>query len=653
MKNLIRSLLIFAVLGTLSLPTTVFGQAPPTEVHVKLLLADNKTTYRIGEPIKLIMEFTADREGYTADTIVDGWQITSDLISLSPRHGATPWLDEYFGGHRYSRDVFALSNLSQTPTRVELFLNSSLRFDKPGKYTVDITTRRVSARSSSNGSRPPIALTTNSVKFEIEPMSEVDEAKEVKRLSDLLDAARGWQAEEKLTQELSFLTGNVSAREKVKRFLNSEGRSGNYAQHVNFGLFIARNRVLVLQLLETAMRDPNTPVTWSMLSAITGLRMLRDHNGTNVRAVTQGMFSPAEDPRLLQIKQTYLSELAAGLNKRAGKSQTRTAMTILMNLPKETPSADAVLTEVRRLLLEQFDSLHPFDQEYLLRVYWDKLGDPSLVPSLEKMLAYTGQSNKNVHDEALKRLMEISPEKAKPYVIAEIRDPRSLVDYQILQSLPDVSLAEVDMALVDQIRTLVSSKVNFDRVHLKHKATLAARYATKNVYPDLMEIYSSAGTKLPLEVRAGLLAYLAKQNEPEALPLIEQALDGVRPGEDFNFLPELTRLYFSEAINSLLIKRLESGEPQAASNAAYLISLHGPASDQKILKARLERWRQEWAHRPTEADANGQGAVERELITALGRGKSWKLSPEDFKELQLGCITKLCRQNFRISDRSF
>lgn len=648
MKNLIRLLLILAALGSVSPSATVFGQVPPAEVHVKLLLADNKTTYRIGEPIKLILEFTADREGYTADTIPDGWEVTSDVISLSPQRGATPWLEEYFSGHRYPRDVFSPRDLSQTPTRVELFINSSLRFDKPGKYRVQVTTHRVTARSSSNETRPTIVLTTNALNFNIEPMSEADEAKEVKRLSDLLDATRAWQAEEKITQELSFLTGDVSTREKVKRFLNSEGRSGNYGQHINFGLFIARNRALVLQLLETAMRDPNTPVTYALLTAATSLRMLREQNGTNARIPTHGQLSPTEDPRRLHIKQTYLAELAAGLNRRIGKCQTSTAMTILMQLPKDTQPKDPILTEVRGLLIQQFDSLHPFDQEYLLRVYWERLGDPSLVPSLEKMLAYTGQSNKNIHDQALKRLMEIAPEKARQYVIAEIRDPKSLVDYQILQSLPDEALAEVDMALVEQLRTLASSRVNFDRVHLKHKADLAARYASKNVYPDLMQLYTRVGTKLPLEVRAGLLAYLAKQNEPEALPLIAETLDEVKPGEEFNFLPQLTRLYFSEAIDAVLRKHLESGEPHAAGNAAYLISLHGPAGDQKVLEARLERWQKEWAHRPDEADANGQGPLERELIMALVRAKSWKLSPERVQALQQACITKVCRQNFRI-----
>lgn len=78
MKSITRLLSIVTVFATLSLSSTVFGQAPPAELHAKLLLADNKSTYRIGEPIKLILEFTADRDGYQADTIPDGWQPTTD-----------------------------------------------------------------------------------------------------------------------------------------------------------------------------------------------------------------------------------------------------------------------------------------------------------------------------------------------------------------------------------------------------------------------------------------------------------------------------------------------------------------------------------------------------------------------------------------------
>jgi hypothetical protein len=640
---------MLTVFATMWPASYIFGQAPTAEVHAKLLLADNKSTFRIGEPIKLSIEFTADRDGYQADTIPEGSEPTSDRIIVSPASGVTPWLEEYMRGYGYGKDVFAPRNLSSTPTRVDLILNDSLRFDKPGKYSVWVTTRRVSPPIQSREFGPSIVLTTNAVTIEVQPMSEAEEKKEVNRLSELISAAQGWQAEAKITQELSFLTGDSSAREKVHRFLNQEGRSGNYQHHLYYGLFITRNRALVLQLLETAMRDPSTPVSSSLLSVISRLRMLLERNGVTVKApITTGLSYWGADPRQEEIQQTYIAELAAGLGKRVGKSQTTTAMTILMDLPKDTPAANPVLTEVRAILVQQFDNLHAFDQEYLLRQFWDKIKDQSLGPSLEKMLGYGGMSNKNIHDMALKSLMEISPDKARQYVIAEIRDPQSLVEYQILQSLPDKSLPEVDTALLQQIRTLAASNVNFDELFLKQKLSLATRYASENIYPDLMEIYSSPGVKLSLENRACLLAYLAKHNESEVLPLIEQTLGEVPAGQDHNFLPQLARLYYSEAIDAVLRKRLESDEPQAVGLAAYLISLYGPATDQKIIEARLERWLKEWRHRPAEADANSQGMAETELIIALGNAKSWKLPPEQVQKLQQACVTKRCRQNFRL-----
>ncbi|HKC65554.1 MAG TPA: hypothetical protein VKB86_18070, partial [Pyrinomonadaceae bacterium] len=65
---------IFLILGViccwLSVADAAYAQEP-TGIHVKLSLADNKTVYRIGDPIKLVLEFTADSDGYQADTIPD------------------------------------------------------------------------------------------------------------------------------------------------------------------------------------------------------------------------------------------------------------------------------------------------------------------------------------------------------------------------------------------------------------------------------------------------------------------------------------------------------------------------------------------------------------------------------------------------------
>jgi len=616
------------------------------EVHAKLRLADSKTTYRIGEPIRLVLELSADRVGYVADTTPNTHEPPTDTISVSPDAGVNHWLHEYSSGGY--RDYFSRVTLATAPIPVEILLNDSIRFDRPGHYSVTVTTHRVSHVAPPTESKPALTLATNEVGIDIETMSDAEEEKEVKRISDLIEAARGWQAEEKAGSQLSFLTGDVSSREKVRRFLSDTSKSSNYQAQIYYGLFIARNRGLVLQLLETAMNNPDYPVTFSFLGTVTKLRLLRERAGVAAKPQpSQQDFISGPDLRTTEIRDAYVTELAAGLEKRSGKSQTTTAITILLSLPQDAQTAAALSAQSRRILISQFDTLHPYDQEYLLRMKWDDLRDPSLIPSFKKMLAANGVASKNIHDAALKRLMEMSPEEARPFIIAEIRDPNSLVDREILGSIADETLPEVDADLLAQIRQLASAPARVNFVRLQHKSALAARFASKAIYADLMDIYRNAADKMPAEALPGFLAYFARHDEAEGLTLLEQALD--RSGsQESMLLSDFTRLYFSKTVDALLRKRLESDEQEIASMAAYLISLHGAPDDQKVLAQRLQRWQRDWGSRIVEADSNLQGRIESELISALIRGKSWKLPTEKARELQQRCLTKICKQNQRV-----
>jgi hypothetical protein len=245
----------------------------------------------------------------------------------------------------------------------------------------------------------------------------------------------------------------------------------------------------------------------------------------------------------------------------------------------------------------------------------------------------------------LQRLLEIAPDEARSYAIAEIRDPNSFLDVETLGSLKDESLPEVDASLLEQVRKLTHSTQNRDLILLRHKTELLARFATETIYRELMQLYQELGTNLPRDARPGLLAYFAKHNEREAMPLIEQAVADLKPGEYPQVLSDLTALYYSDAIGALLKKLMDTDDPARASHAAYLIGVHGSAGDEQVLEARLKRWREQWRDRVVEADTQQQGQVERELIYALVNGKSWKLSPERVRELRTSCLTQLCKQN--------
>jgi hypothetical protein len=609
--------------------------AQNSDVHVKLTLA--KDSFRIGEPIELIMEFTADGPGYAVDTIPDRKQITTDLINISPDIGVFHWLEDFNRNARHGRDVSMSQTLTSTPTRVPIVLNDSLRFDRPGTYTVSVTTRRLLTES------PRQALTTNEVSFNVRAMTESDEASEVKRIAALLDAKRDLNTDENVTQQLSFLTGVASTREKVRRFIDQENRSGNYSAHIMYGLYIARDRGLVLSLLENAIRDPAIPVSWSLLGAVSSVRYLRENAASSRPGESDIDSTPTK--RANQIKDSYITEIASGLSKRSGTSLTTTAKTILMSMRKENGSTGPIEAEVRRILIQNFDSFHEFDREYLLDRQWEQLRDPSLVPSLKKLLAYSGPSTKNVYDTALLRLTELSEADARPFIVREIRDPRSLINLSVLTGLKDESLPEVDGDLLAQIRTLASSAKVQDRLFLKQKGSLAARYATSGIYQELLEIYRLNGNKIDPESRGTLLAYLAKHNEAEAVPLIEKSLEQVEPEQVYSVLGSLTSLHYSDGIRDVLKKQLQLESPSQASQAAYLISIHGKAEDQSLLLERLARWNETWRSRAAEANNNSQGSVERELVLGLISSKAWKLLPEKVSELRASCVSEQCRQS--------
>ena len=119
----------------LLLAVTAGAQTPePPEVHVKLSLAQNKTVYRIGEPIKIVMEFSADREGFLVEIGSDGNDPTSDKIIVSPETAITHWYNELIDNGLSGHDYFAFEKLTSSPHRLEIVLNDSLRFDNPGRY---------------------------------------------------------------------------------------------------------------------------------------------------------------------------------------------------------------------------------------------------------------------------------------------------------------------------------------------------------------------------------------------------------------------------------------------------------------------------------------------------------------------------------------
>jgi hypothetical protein len=206
----------------------------------------------------------------------------------------------------------------------------------------------------------------------------------------------------------------------------------------------------------------------------------------------------------------------------------------------------------------------------------------------------------------LKRLIDLDPDRSRSFVVAELIDPDSFVDVVVLAALKDETLPEADAALLEQIRRLAPLKQSRDIVPLQRKTQLAARYASPVLYEGLLEVYQNWGAKWAVEARAGLLGYLTRYNEAQAMPLIEQALEELGPDRGSWFLSNLTLWNYPKGLDEYLRKKLESDDPYWATTASSIMSQRGPAEDMRFIEARLDRWVKEWKARGVELDAADQ-----------------------------------------------
>jgi hypothetical protein len=619
-----------------ALCVTAFAQ----DVQFTLSLKDAKTSYRSGEPVHLLLTFTAIRDGYNLNEVTTQPASPVDTISVSPDTGVAHWLEDYSGDHRYAPDYATMTSISRKPITVELTLNDVFRLDGPGPYSVKVTTKRVS-RAAAAPHDEPLTLTSNEVAFGVIPMSDAEEQAEVERLALAIAASHQAGAapdrptetaaradERRLSEELSYLAGDAATRQKLSEYLHSPPPCCQQA-----GLFMARNRALVLASLEAALRDPAREVNPELLHLTARIRVL------------QLQARQDRTQELSQVEEAYAGELAASLAERTGKSRSAAAMTILSGLPKDPGQAAALSGRLRALLLPEFDRLGPA-QFTLLGRYWDLIRDPLLAPSLESMIRRTGASQDAAERGlALRRLIELAPERARPFVVEEIAGPTRGVDYEILATLNQSILPEADAPLLDAIRRQASFDQRFGHLLLP-KAMLAARFASAEIRQPLWEIYRASAGWWKLEERASLLGYFARVDEKRALPEIERELAAPPVGQDLYILDHLTRAAYSPVVDALLIKRLNSDDPHTVGMAAHILSQHGLPEDEAPIEARWNRWVDEWRGMESTA-SNEQQMAQVELMLALLHAKSWKLPDAKVRQLKQECVSDLCRRYWR------
>jgi hypothetical protein len=631
-------------------------------VQVTLTLKDGKTTYRAGEPIILDLSFAENEPGHAIESGTTEPPSPIDEIVISPKEGVSRWLDDASGRHQYMPDAETSQQISPgEPSHILLPINSVYRIDKPGSYSAYVITHRVLSGGSSPIERAhntTVGIRTNQVTFEVEPMSEADEQIVVDRLVGEIrplvqrllqafstvaignvnaitegqrqDLRRDWRRGNDLANELSWLSGDPSTRAKVDMYLHPEV-FGPFSGMVKQGLWISRNRPLVVTLLEQGMKDSPQAVDIAKLTA-------------QMKASLAGRSVDDTDRIQRKLEVEELRGIAKTLPERTDQNLAETNTTLFMRLAEAKQTGTPEFAAAREFLITHFGEVSPWHIDVLLNVYGKYLSDTRLVPSLEDFLRdrqppiFAGARNA-----VLRHLLLLAPSQdVRPFVAAAICDPESRMSFDILTKLPDAILPEVDQCLLQQITKLAASADRPAQMMLSLKTPLAGRFATSAIYPQMLVVYNQYGSKWQEDARGGMLAYLARYDEKGGLELLKQGIK-LGTGQPINAVMSLCKSFYSPAVNRFFEDQLQrEDDPLAVSWAAWGLSEHGTARDQTLIRARLDRWRKSsWSQGKT-IDPE-QGRLEGDLVVALVHAKAWQIEEAEKDKLKQSCVTDECR----------
>jgi hypothetical protein len=375
----------FVVIALLFWPCAADAEQT-ADVQVHLSIAGGKDSFQAGEPIILALTFTSAVPGYQLNEVTTEPASPVDQVLLSPGAGVYRLLDDYSRDGRYSPDYEALYELDPgRPLTIEVSLNALYRFDEPGHYTVHVITSRVSkADSQSPYPRSPGPLTSNDVSFDTVPMDDAHEAARAKELESLIRSAPTLRTAQRYAGELRWLMGDPSTRVKLSLFLHPK-EFYPFGVDVSYGLWVARNRALVVSTLEKSMDDPRLPIEPVSLLL---------HIAVALKARLESPYDPLADSanqlsQPSQIEDEYVRRIAATLPLRAGENLVATAITVLISLARrelvDTPDFKAA----REAVITHFADVGEYEVDWVLNAYGKYLQDGRMIPVLENMLDKT------------------------------------------------------------------------------------------------------------------------------------------------------------------------------------------------------------------------------------------------------------------------
>lgn len=611
-------------------------QSAPPNATAQLVIKDSVSSFRSGEPIQLEIVYRSNEP--TCYVVTNTEPSLMDTVELTPEKGVYRWQQ----GDGAGSDASAWGKIEPgKPVSFGVTLNDLYRFDEPGDYTVRVRTRHLHCGVYPEAHASELA--TNARTFHVEPFAAADERQLAESLEQRIRNAGTQPEAERLAKRLDYLPGDDATRAKISLTLHPK-LFYPFGISVTNGLWIARNRGMIIAAFEAAINDPSIFVDRGLIDTLVQLQ--RDGSRPQSTCCVLSA-SRREDP----LSPGYLHELALSLPRRSGENLVGAALTVFEANAGEksrTAQSDADFQSAREILISHLGEVNEYQVGGLLRQYGPQLEDRRVLPTLQKLVETSSGSFSSNRSAALQQIQRIAPDGLDAYIVQEACNEQPLHLKEVLSLTTAEILPAVDDCLTKHLQESLKQPASGQRA-IKRDRTLEyiARFADANLVPQVMGAYKEqdAGEHWSQQARGAALCYLIRWNAPGAKQLLQSVLPGGAEADQVVLFSTVeTALPSNVPLRSLLREQIFS-KATPDGTVVYDLSQVGTDEDRQFLLNQLDRFHA--THEVPYSDADEM--VEVELVTAQIRGRTWNFSGEIAKQISLQeCRTEKCRSYFHV-----
>jgi hypothetical protein len=601
---------------------------------LSLSISVDNNTYRLGEVIAVTLSFSnnSDIEYYAQTSTYDRSGRLPDLAFdvAGPAGSYCDPLETHqsgFGGG-LRRGPELLGQYSQTFT-----LNEWVRFDKPGEYRIYCTTTRV--WTMTDDERQIVNLCSQIIKVRVTPASRAFIAE------TMSSAVKGLESEDSKVRRYSiralrFLSTKESL-EALIPFLGGEEHNLYFDAYA--GIIGSPDWAHARKVLYDGLDAPELVVNSHYVRTLVHVSLARHEHfitwDPNDAEASRRRYNDFKAKKKA-VERKILERLAKVYVKKKGRAKV-VACSFLIERGIEKPG-------LKQDLANSFLCLTEDEQDSELKHRWEQIRCKEL-ESVVRAIVQAGPKHKEwghpgIFSRALLRYREFEPDKARAIIVNDIKRPRPMLADEVLLSLPDESLPELEDILV---RNLLAR-----RESSPYKvAPLIERYATARVLLKVIEFYQKSKGKWACSIQDSLLRYWVKHDRQNGLTAVVEAAGFREHTRCYtSVLYHVLSAHYDPDVEEIALFFLDDEEPDVVMNVVRLLEDNGSPDCVARLLEKLASVEGEKKQKAPGAIFS-EFDVYSEIVDCLLRNDRWQLSDEQKKLLKKHLRTERELQMYR------